>query len=99
MTNEHDSASVAVTSLRGKGEVCGVEIRQSLREHTDAQRVPIGVVDDSRSGKEDGCECRRSAGIRPSQRRPVEVRAAIGAKKRGNARGAKGGRKVNVPRK
>ena len=99
MTSEHDSASVVVTSLRGIGEVCRVKTQQSLREHTDAQWIPAGVVDDSRSGKEDACECRRSAGIRPLQRRPVEVRAAIGAKKRGNARGAKGGRKANVPRK
>jgi hypothetical protein len=53
------------------------------------------VVDDSRSGKEDACESRRSVEINP----PVvgclaEVRAAIVVKKRGNARGAKGGRKV-----
>ena len=31
-------------------------------------------------------------------RHPTGVRAAIGARKRGNARGAKGGRKANEPR-
>lgn len=100
MTNEHDSAVIAATSLRGYGEVCRRKLRQSLRVNTDAQRVPIGVVDGSRSGKEDACESRRSAKKRPPDDRLVgclaEVRAAIVVKKRGNSRGAKGGRKVNV---
>jgi hypothetical protein len=54
------------------------------------------VVGDSRSGKEGGCECRRSAGIDHLKECPVEVRAAVVAKKRGNACRAKGGRKANV---
>ena len=103
MTNEHDSALIAATSLLENGEVCRMKIRQPLRVNTDAQKVPIGVVDDSRSGKEDACESRRSVGIRSffSKRKecPAEVRAAIVVKKRGNARGAKGGRKVNVHEK
>lgn len=100
MTSEHDSATIEATSLLGTGEVWGARASQFLRTNTDAQRVPIGVVDDSRSGKEDGCECRRSGGIRPfylkRQECLSEVRAAIVVKKRGNACGAKGGRKVNV---
>lgn len=81
------------------GEVCGGQAPQLLRVITDAQRMPVGVVDGSRSGKEDACECRRSVEIRPSLGRSAEVRAAVRAKKRGNACGAKGGRKANVLRK
>ena len=103
MTNEHDSAVIAATSLRVKGEVWRKQFRQSLRVSTDAYGVPIGVVDGSRSGREDACESRRSVGIRPSfskrKRCSAEVRAAIVVKKRGNSRGAKGGRKVNVQAK
>ena len=99
MTSEHDSASIAATSLLGPGEVCWTKVRQSLRKCTDARKMSIGVVDGSRSGKEDAGECRRSVRVRPSQRRLTEVRAAIGAEKRGNACGAKGGRKANVRRK
>jgi hypothetical protein len=99
MTSEHDSASIAATSLLGTGEVCWRKVRQSLRKYTDARKMPIGVVDGSRSGKEDAGECRRSVRVRPSQRRLTEVRAAIGAEKRGNACGAKGGREANVRRK
>ncbi len=96
MTSEHDSATIDATSPRATDEVCGAQALQSLCAITGAQRMPIGVVDDSRSGKGDTCECRRSLGIRPSKRRPREVRAAIVVRKRGNACGAKGGRKVNV---
>ncbi len=103
MTNEHDSAVIAATSLRVTGEVWRRKLRQFLRVTTDAYGVPIGVVDDSRSGKEDACESRRSVGIRPSfperKRCSAEVRAVIVVKKRGNSRGAKGGRKVNVQAK
>ncbi len=96
MTSEHDSASVAATSLLRTGEVCGARAPQPPRASTDAREVPAGVVGDGRSGKEDACECRRTAGTERVEARPVEVRAVIVAWKRGNARGAKGGRKANV---
>jgi len=103
MTNEHDSAVIAATSLLATGEVCRMKIRQSQRVTTDAYGVPVGVVDGSRSGKEDACESRISLRVRPPSDRLVgchrEVRAAIVVKKRGNACGAKGGRKVNVQEK
>ena len=70
MTSEHDSASIAATSLLGTGEVCWTKVRQSLRKYTDARKMPIGVVDGSRSGKEDAGECRRSVRVRPPERTP-----------------------------
>jgi len=98
MTSEHDSASAASTSLLGNGEVCGARALYPPRLNTDVRMGPAGVVGDSMSGKEDTCECRRSAGTeRPTGRR-AEVRAAIVAKKRSNVCGAKGGRKANVGR-
>lgn len=96
MTNEHDSALTAATSLQGKGEVCRELSRQPLRANTEAQRVPVGVFGDSRSGKEDVCECRRSLRTDRRQRCLREVRVTIGAEKWGNSHGAKGGRKANV---
>jgi len=95
MTSEHDSASVLATSLLDTGEVCRESFRQRARGNTDARSVPAGVVGDSRSGKEDVCECRRSGGADHGKRCPAEVRAVVVAKKRGNAGGAKGGRKAN----
>ena len=56
----------------------------------------VGVVGDSRSGKEGTCERRRSVGNGGQQGRPAEVRAIIVAKKGGNALGAKGGRKAEA---
>ena len=97
MTNEHDSATTAATSLLENGEVCWeLLLQQPLCAIADAQLVPVGVVGDSRSGKEDTCECRRSFGAERRQRRPKEVRATIRAEKCGNAHRAKGGRKANV---
>lgn len=96
MTSEHDSAVVIATSLLDTGEVCGARVRQSPCANTEAREVRAMVVGDSRSGKEGGCECRRSAGIDHLKECPVEVRAAVVAKKRGNACRAKGGRKANV---
>ena len=52
------------------------------------------VVGGSRSGRGCACEGGRSAGRDRSKERPGEFRAIIGAEKRGNARGAKGGRKA-----
>jgi hypothetical protein len=104
MTNEHDSASVAATSLLGNGEVCAARAAQPPRVNTDARMVPAGVVGDSMSGKEGTREDGRPAGTGGEFRtadstledRPVGVRAAIVAGMRGNARGAKGGRKAEA---
>ncbi|MEZ5325464.1 MAG: hypothetical protein R3F19_10415 [Verrucomicrobiales bacterium] len=52
MTNEHDSAWTAATSLRGKGEVCR-ERSAATVSSTDAQMVPVEVFGDGRSGKGD----------------------------------------------
>lgn len=96
---EHDSALIHSTSLLLKGEVwcLGCEAATPVRI-TDAQTVEYRVVGDSRSGKEGGRECGRSPLSKPSARAGVrgEVRAVIVAGKRGNACGAKDGRKANV---
>ena len=105
MTNEHDSALVAATSLRVTGEVCSAAqaVAQPPHHITDGRRVSAGVVGDSMSGREDTREDGRSGRKRPPHSRLAgclsEVRATIVAEKRGNSRGAKGGRKVNVHRK
>jgi hypothetical protein len=104
MTSEHDSATAAATSLLEIGDVWGAHAPQPPRANTDAQRVPVGVVGDSMSGKESTCEDGRPAGAgrevtvaRYARRaRPAGVRAAVGAGKRGNACGAKGGREAEV---
>lgn len=100
MTSEHDSVLVSATSLLGASEVCAVKTVQPPREFTDARRVLIRMVDDRMSGKEGRREDGRSVETRPPYDRLVgcsaEVRATIVARKRGNACGVKGGRKVNV---
>jgi hypothetical protein len=88
------------TSLRAIGEVQAEE-KSKANTHEPSHGgscVASDVVGGSRSGR--GCvrEDGRSAGAGSRQRLPAEVRTAIGAEKRGNARGAKGGRKVNRPR-
>jgi len=70
---------------------------------TEARAGAVGVIDDGRSGK--GCGhvnagdlCGKDAEFmarRPEEPCRTEVRAAIGARKPGNAGGAKGGRKAN----
>lgn len=94
MTSEHDSAWVEATSLRVTGEVYGRK-PVSCVCISNAREEPTGVVGGSMSGKEGACKSRRSGGIGRVQTGPSEVRAVIVVKKRGNARGAKGGRKVN----
>jgi hypothetical protein len=96
MTSEHDSVSAAVTSLRETGEVRRASARRSPRAITDARKIPAGMVDESMSGKENACECRRSLRVGRPQGCRGEVRVAIVAWKRGNARGAKGGRKAEA---
>lgn len=65
---------------------------------TDVESGSYWVVGDSRSGKEGARKCGRSPVSQPSAKADVtrEVRVIIVAKKRGNACGAKDGRKVNV---
>jgi len=78
MTNKHDSAPVAATSLRESGEVWRAQVRQSLSVNTEGQRVHTGVVGDSMSGKESDSEDGRPVGNRPRREvRPTGVRAAI----------------------
>jgi hypothetical protein len=88
------------TSLRASGEVQAEE--QSKADTHEPSHggscVASGVVGGSRWGR--GCvrEDGRTAGAGSRKRLPAEVRTAIRAEKRGNARGAKGGREVNRPR-
>lgn len=96
------------TSLRGNGEVePHVAAWQSSWETTRSYRggvvVIVGVAGGSRLERGRAREDGRSTGIGsgPSApvvgaggARPAEVRAPVVAKKRGNARGAKGGRKA-----
>ena len=96
MTNEHDSATALATSLRVIGEVRHAKAWRSARADTDARRKPVGVVGGSMSGKDDACECRRSPQIDCPKGCCGEVRAAIVARKRGSACGAKGGRKAEA---
>ena len=96
MTNEHDSASVAATSLLANGEVCGARALQYLRYITDAQSMHTGVVGDSMSEKEGTRKSGRPAWIDRWNQRRAGFRAIIVVKKRGNSRGAKGGRKAKA---
>lgn len=78
MTNEHDSAPVAATSLRGTGEVWREQSRQSLSVNTEGRRMHTGVAGDSMSGKESDSEDGRPVGIRTRREvRPTGFRAAI----------------------
>ena len=96
MTNEHDSASVAATSLLANGEVCGARALQYLRYITDAQSMHTGVIGDSMSEKEGTRKSGRPAWIDRWKQRRAGFRAIIVVKKRGNSRGAKGGRKAKA---
>ena len=66
-------------------------------------REAVGVVGGSMSGKGRAVntgDLSGETGVHAAKRpknRPPGVRAAIGAKKSGNADGAKGGRKVDAP--
>ena len=98
MTNEHDSATTAATSLLENGEVClGAKVtRQLLCEITVAQWMPVGVVGDSMFGKERRREDGRSLWIDHPSGCQREVRALVVAQKQSNFCGSKGGRKANV---
>ena len=88
------------TSLRENGEVAAME-QSKVSAHRSSHGGPCvasSVVGGSRSGRGCAREDGRTAGAGSRKRCPAEVRAAIRARKRGNARGAKGGRKVERPR-
>lgn len=89
----------ASASLLGKGEACRVS-GESPRTRTsfekrggDAEGGWSENVAKGTCGRVESCP-----GRNPYQRGRAAVRAAIGAMKRGNARGAKGGREVERPR-
>jgi hypothetical protein len=88
-----------MASLRGKGEACG-----KSRDRTDrhiSSEVRKRIVEGGwagYAGKWSWWTVEICAGRNPSRRVRAEVRAAIVARKRGNSRGAKGGRKVERPR-
>jgi hypothetical protein len=92
------------TSLRVTGEVWHGTAQVAPSIATGPVRgepvAGVNVVGGSRLQRERAREDGRPAGteLRP-KRGPAGVRAAIVVKKRGNARGAKGGRKANGGRK
>ena len=89
----------ASASLLGKGEACRVSgetprTRTSFEKRGgDAEGGWSENVAKGTCGRVESCP-----GRNPYQRGRAAVRAAIGAMKRGNARGAKGGREVERPR-
>ena len=88
------------TSLRVKGEVLEASARQALGKETEGPchggpSDALGVVGGSRLGKGSACEDGRPGRTDRWQQRRPGVRAAIVARKPGNAGGAKGGRKTN----
>lgn len=88
-----------LASLLGKGEACGASHDRSDREAS--LKVRIAGVEGGwagYAGKLSWWTVETCAGRRRLRRFRAGVRAAIVAGKRGNARGAKGGRKVERPR-
>jgi hypothetical protein len=86
-------------SLLGNGEAC----RKSGNHfplHSSLTREKWDVVDGwgENAGKVSCGSTESCPGRKPRKRNRTAVRAAIVAMKRGNARGAKGGRKVERPR-
>jgi hypothetical protein len=86
-----------LTSLRVKGEVePGTDISGATRRSRHGGLgVTVGVVGGSRLERGCACEDGRTLRIGHPPGCRGEVRAPIVAEKRGNARGAKGGRKAN----
>ena len=88
-----------LASLLGKGEACGVSHDRSDRDPSLKVRVAgVGGGWAEYAGKFSWPTVETCAGRTPLRRCRAGVRAAIVAVKRGNARGAKGGRKVERPR-
>jgi hypothetical protein len=87
-----------LASLLGKGEACGASHDRSDREAS--LKVRIAGVEGGwagYAGKLSWWTVETCAGRRPLRRFRAGVRAAIVAGKRGNARGAKGGRERHLP--
>ena len=89
----------ATASLLANGEACRGSGDPSGRHPSSKARA--GVAGDGwggNAGKVSWRTVESCPGRTPRQRRRAAVRAAVVALKRGNARGAKGGRKVERPR-
>jgi RNA-directed DNA polymerase len=95
MTNEHDSAATDQRACSVVAKLDGVIHATDDAQYTGASAETVVVFGGSRSGKG---WCVVNAGDLPEQdtaRCPAEVRAAVEARKSGNADGVKGGRKAN----
>ena len=89
----------AVASLLGNGEACRMSGNR-FPLHPSSTREKRAVVDGwgENAGKVSCGSVETCPGRNPRERIRAGVRAAIVALKRGNSRGAKGGRKVERPR-
>lgn len=84
-----------VASLLGNGEACAREHdRIDPDPSSRGQMRALSGGWGENAGKYSGGRVENCAGRKPLKRRRAVVRAVIVAVKRGNARGAKGGRKV-----
>ena len=82
-------------SLRGNGEASGKsDIRFLIHSSYRWEKRAVGDGWGGNAGKVSYGSIENCPGRNPRKRGRTEVRAAIVVKKRGNARGAKGGRKV-----
>ena len=86
-------------SLLGNGEACRTSGNR-FPLHPSSTREKRAVVDGwgENAGKVSCGSVESCPGRNPRERDRAAVRAVIVVKKRGNARGAKGGRKVERPR-
>jgi len=87
-------------SLLGNGEACRMSGNRFLL-HPSLRREKRDVVDGwgENAGKVSCGSVESCPGRNPRERNRAAVRAAIVVMKRGNSRGAKGGRKVERPRR
>ena len=87
-------------SLLGNGEACRMSGNR-FPLHPSSTREKRAVVDGwgENAGKVSCGRVEICSGRNPRERSRAEVRAVIVVKKRGNARGAKGGRKVERSRR
>jgi hypothetical protein len=87
-------------SLLGNGEACRMSgNRFPLHPSSTREKRAVGDGWGENAGKVSCGSVEICPGRNPRERVRAEVRAAIVVKKRGNARGAKGGRKVERPRR
>ena len=88
-----------VASLRLNGEAPRASGNRSSRNFSSQGRIGrLRVVEVGTQGRFHGTSIETCPGRTPRKRSRVGVRAVIVALKRGNARGAKGGREVERPR-